>query len=294
MRRSSVGAALVVLVLFIVPSAFADPIAQWTGVWMVTLGDKIRTDVGDVELARAFGDDGDVDEQILNVGSSNEALPGTKARAKVFGQVSGACLINCFVIIGRTSIEFERTFKLEGSPSGEWEVALIGHLVGGLRIITLGQGVDLNPRGTVSATGWISAASDPGTRLLAFGSDHQVDRSFEPLSVDDSLANTGFLGNGVYVVHGTLEILMTINEARTESGTTEADFFTGEGAGLRVDVAATPRVTQQSLIITSAYQTILHRSPTNEEIDRALAYLQAGGTQAGLRGHLLARFVAVY
>ena len=44
---------------------------------------------------------------------------------------------------------------------------------------------------------------------------------------------------------------------------------------------------KQSIIITSTYQSLLHRSPTAEEYGSALAYLQAGGTREGLIGRLI-------
>jgi len=39
---------------------------------------------------------------------------------------------------------------------------------------------------------------------------------------------------------------------------------------------------EQAILITSTYQSILHRLPTGEEYGRAQAYLRAGGTQQGL------------
>lgn len=44
---------------------------------------------------------------------------------------------------------------------------------------------------------------------------------------------------------------------------------------------------KQSIIITSTYQSILHRLPTGEEYSSALAYLLAGGTKQGLIGRLI-------
>jgi hypothetical protein len=47
-------------------------------------------------------------------------------------------------------------------------------------------------------------------------------------------------------------------------------------------------------VIFFVYQAVLHRSPTDAEYRRALAYLQDGGTQQGLRGRLVARLVTVF
>src|SRR5262245_37139312 len=107
MRRSLVGAALAVLVLFKVPSAFAEPIAEWGGPWIVTPGLKSVSDAGDTQLKRAFGENAQRDEEILNVGSvAFEALPGTQAWAKVYGEShAGGCLFTCNRISARTSID---------------------------------------------------------------------------------------------------------------------------------------------------------------------------------------------
>jgi hypothetical protein len=163
-----------------------------------------------------------------------------------------------------------------------------------LDLVLLGTSDNVNARAIGGGGVTISALSDPDTPLLGIGSNHQVDQSPQSspfLDIDDPLSTKGFLGNGIYVVRGVLLIDVQIDEDRTTSGTVFSDFFDGEGKGLRVGVAAAPRVTDQSIIITSVYQSLLHRSPTDEEFASALAYLQAGGTLDGLRGRLVARFI---
>jgi hypothetical protein len=91
MRRSSVGAALAILV-FQVTSAFADPIAEWGGPWMVTFPaeDVINISRDDLVVRRAFGD----------VGFTFEALPGTQAWAKAAIELPNDCLVFCFDLGG--------------------------------------------------------------------------------------------------------------------------------------------------------------------------------------------------
>lgn len=296
MRPSSVGAALAVLVLFKVPSVFAEPIAEWGGPWIVTPGLRSVSDAGDTELKRAFGENAQRDEQILNVGSvAFEALPGTQAWAKVYGEShAGSCLFSCNQIFANPAIDFERPFRLEGSPSGEWEVALTGLLIG-LFDINLELGLiggdfgDFNPQAILDAVVWISLLSDPATRFLQVSFRHENQSIVFDSSVDKKV-----LRNGIYLVHGSLGIKTQVHEVGNEaaSGTVIGDFFNGD-AGLRVGVDVAPRVTEQSIIISSVYLSILHRSPTDKEVISALAYLQAGGTPQGLRGRLLAKFVPV-
>jgi hypothetical protein len=296
LRRSSVGAALAVLVLFKVPSAFADPIAEWAGPWRVTLLLENSTPSGDVQLRRAFGENAQKDGEILNIGFSFEPLSGTQAWAKVYGQASSSiCVILCGPVFGDTGIVFERAFRLEGSPSGEWEVALIGRLVGDfdLQPTIVGAGIEVNPQANVFASVSISAVSDPATKLLQF---NIFQEEITPLSVDDvddPLADKGVLPNGIYLVRGELGIDVEVEESRFETGVATADFFAGEAAGLRVGVAVAPRVTLLQSLINSIYQSLRRRLPTDEEVIIALAYLQAGGTPQGLRGRLLAKLVPV-
>jgi hypothetical protein len=293
MRRSSVGVALAILVLFKVPSAFADPLAQWAGPWMVTPGQRDPSTAGANELRRAFGEDAREDEEIMNVGSAFEPLPGTQAWAKVYGQsAASVCLAACLSVFGFVSIEFERTFRLQGSPSGEWAVVFVSNLIGAVDFPTIvGAGVDIDPLAIVEASVSLSAASDPDTPLHQLSFSDQLNSSTGPRSIDDFMSRTGFLPNGIYLVRGSLFIQTEIEESRFTSPTITADFLFGELSGLRVGVAVAPRVTEQSIIISSVYQSLLHRSPTDEEIVSSLAYLRAGGTREGLRGRLLAKLV---
>jgi hypothetical protein len=292
MRWRALGVALVALVLLAVPSAFADPVARWGGPWLVTPGFSLSSATHDTELRRAFGANARNDEQIQDAGSSFESLPGTQAWAKVFGRSSSSsCILVCGKVFADTSIAFERAFTLQGSPSGEWEVSLVGRLVGEVGLPTIvGAGVQLNPLAFVGGSVSISAVSDPATPLITVSVSHRVDPA-GPLNIDDPLAQTGFLPDGIYLVRGILGINTEIEESRFASGTTTADFFDADGAGLRAAVDAAPRVTEQSIIITSVYQTVLHRPPTDAEVVTALAYLRGGGTREGLSGRLLARFI---
>jgi hypothetical protein len=293
MSRHTVAAAFAVLGLFPVSAAFADPTAQWGGPWMVVPGSFSLTSVpGDKQIRRAFGEDARRDGEILNVGPSFEPLPGTPARAKVYAAAStSSCVIICNHVFAVHSIDFERTFEVAGSPSGDWDITLTGSLLGSLHIdIEIGAFGDVgapNPIAQVEAVATISAAADPGTPLIIFKKSSQITQRIE----SDSFASTGILKNGLYVVRGTLELFTDIDEAFDASAFLEADFFDDE-AGLRVNVAATPRVTEESIIITAVYQTLLHRLPTADEMGSALAYLSTGGTAQGLRGRLIARFIS--
>jgi len=157
--------ALVVLVFFQISSAFAVPIAQWAGPWRVTPGFSLTTVGDDEEAKRAFGQDAQKDRDIMNVGSFFEPLSnGPPALAKAYGKVQqNSCIFVCNHFFADTSIDFDRAFRLEGSPSGLWRVDLVTLLRG--LIITDGHG---SPEASVDASVTIATLSDPATLIPFF------------------------------------------------------------------------------------------------------------------------------
>src|SRR5580704_9894269 len=216
--------ALVVLGFFQVSSAFAVPIAEWGGPWQVTLGRTLgfaQTSIGDDERSKeAFGL-GAKDGQITNVGSFFEPLGGgSPAIAKADGFVSaGSCIIACNHFFGDAAVDFDRAFRLEGSPSGQWSVDLVTALDG--EIFALGDG---NPRSIVGASVTIATLSDPATTLL--GTFFHYDVTDDDLIIRETVGRPGFFNDGTYLVQGSIVVNTDVSEERCScGGVAEANFF---------------------------------------------------------------------
>ena len=98
--------------------SLATPTATWDNPWSFTLGSEIAR--GNASNSRGFGSIGSI---------FDEALPGTDAVAKSESSVTSDFLVD--VRVASTSVDFERSFDLQGSPNG-WSVSLFGTLDGTL------------------------------------------------------------------------------------------------------------------------------------------------------------------
>jgi hypothetical protein len=192
-------------------NTLASPTAEWTSPWSFVASPV--TGSGDASNAANFG----------NTGFSGQALPGTKAFAGSKSSVNAAFLTPSFASI---QVEFNRSFELEGSPSG-WSVSLDGTLDGTLSATTR----SLNPEARVNALAAISGAS------IAF--DQSVNASTtDPEIIHFSMGKSdeSVLQDGDYQVLGSLLTHASVDGSSFSIGSAVADFF----SSFSVDVNATP------------------------------------------------------
>jgi hypothetical protein len=148
------------------------------------------------------------------VGSFFEPLgSGPPALAKAYGKVeANKCIFTCNHFCADTSIDFDRAFRLEGSPSGQWSVGLVTLLRG--QILAGGHG---SPEASVDASVTIATLSDPATPIPFFSVEFHH---------DDTVSKSDILNDGTYLVHGSLGVHTEASEERTgDSGLAEANFF---------------------------------------------------------------------
>jgi len=247
MRRSSLRAALAVVVLLQVSPAFADPIAQWATPWMVTFDQNGR---GNVDNRGAFGAQAQTDGQVTDVGSFFEALPGTPAlvHAATFAEPTFQLFGISEDSLGRSKVNFERVFQLRDSPSGRWQVTLHGSLMG----VVDTRSPDLNPKASVGADASIDPGSDPTlTPVIQIHFEHDSSEGNGGVGVDDMMNHGAVLTDGVYVLSGQIFTSASIEGAVNESGAAVADFgLSGRNeGGFRVSVEATPLQVPESATI---------------------------------------------
>ena len=202
----------------------AAPTAEWTTPWIFTLGPSTAT--GNASNAQDFG----------NIGSSGEALPGTGADAKSMSSVSSS-ISPAFASKASTSVSFNRSFSLNGSPGG-WDLSFNGVLTGDLSA----TGRPRNPEASAIANAGISGErplSSPSVNILKESLQANLKDSLDSFApVSNHFSATGVVGDGTYDVSGSLttsaSVLGLLNPFTT--GSAAADFFNS----FTVSVNATP------------------------------------------------------
>jgi len=220
--------------------ALADPMAFWAGPWQVTLGfDEV---VFQASVKSAFGQNADNGE-IQDRGSSFEPLVGTQAWAKASSKTTaGGCITACLDNFGDTGVSFERAFRLEGSPSGLWDVVFGGSLTGDLHA----DDEPFNPYAKVSAEVFITPLTEPNNILASENWFYDVIQGEPDVHVRDPRSRLGVFKDGDYLVRGDVMVTSQATEQFLNPGsaTAVANFFDCsdcEGlAGLVVGVAAAP------------------------------------------------------
>jgi len=205
-------------------NTLAAPTAEWTTPWIFTLGPS--TGIGNANNVEDFG----------NIGSSGEALPGTGADAKSVSSVSSS-VSPLLVSKASTSVSFNRSFSLNGSPGG-WDLFFNGVLTGDLSA----SGRPLNPEASAIANAGISGAgplSPPSVNILKESLQASLKDSLDSFApVSNHFSATGVVGDGTYDVSGSLmtsaSVLGLLNPFTT--GSAAADFFDS----FTVSVNATP------------------------------------------------------
>jgi hypothetical protein len=168
-------------------NTLAVPTAEWTTPWIFALGPSTATPPGNASNAEDFG----------NIGSSGEALPGTGADAKSMSSVS----TSIFHAMASTSVSFNRSFSLNGSPGG-WDLSFNGALTGELSV----TGQPMSPEASAIANAGISGAGplfSPSINIL----QERLQPSLNSLGsapVSNHFSATGVVGDGTYDVSGSL------------------------------------------------------------------------------------------
>jgi len=202
-----VGSAGIGLLLF-PAKTLATPTATWDTPWSFTLGSEIAR--GNASNSRGFG----------SIGSFGEALPGTDAVAKSESSVTSASSRGS---LASTSVDFERSFDLQGSPNG-WSVSLFGTLDGTLSAANR----SLNPRARVTASAALS-----GGDSISFARTINANRTDpENISFSISKIDKAFLGNGDYEVRGSLITRAAVGPSFFSSGSALSDFFNSFSVGV--------------------------------------------------------------
>jgi hypothetical protein len=136
-----------------------------------------------------------------------------------------------------TSVSFNRSFSLNGSPAG-WDLSFNGVLTGDLST----TGRPLNPEASAIANAGISGAgplSSPSVNILKESLQASLTNSLDSFApVSNHFSATGVVGDGTYDVSGSLttsaSVLGLLNPFTT--GSAAADFFNS----FTVSVNATP------------------------------------------------------
>lgn len=201
--------------LFFPVNMLAGPTAEWTTPWNVTLENK--SEFGNASDTRAFGDTSTTDGQINNIGSSGETLPGTPAVAKSMSSVSSAVF---FASLASTSVIFNRTFSLDGSPHG-WLLSIEGEVTGKLSAIN----ASLNPRASLMANAAITGQGGSNVGGISIPLTVVAPVS-ETISRSDFNSFAGDLfPDGIYNVSGSLVTSASVDNSLLLSGGAVADFF---------------------------------------------------------------------
>ena len=210
-------------------NTLAAPTAEWTTPWIFALGPSTAIATGNGATATNTEDFG-------NIGSSGEALPGTGADAKSMSSAS-VSTFPASVAMASTSVSFNRSFSLNGSPGG-WDLSFNGVLTGDLST----TGRPLNPEASAIANAGISGAgslSSPSVNILNESLQASLKDSLDSLApVSNHFSATGLVGDGTYDVSGSLttsaSVMGLLNTFTT--GSAAADFFNS----FTVSVNATP------------------------------------------------------
>lgn len=217
-------------------NTLAAPTAEWTTPWNVTLGSKSALGNAIARNARAFGASSTADGQIKDLGSSGEALSGTGADAKSMSSVS-ASISPASASMASTSVSFNRSFSLNGSPAG-WDLSFNGVLTGDLSA----TGRPDRPEASAIANAGISGAgplSSPSVNILNESLQASLTNSLDSFApVSNNFSATGFVGDGTYDVSGSLTTSASVQGLLQlfTTGSAAADFFNS----FTVSVDATP------------------------------------------------------
>ena len=221
----------IITILLQGPMAVAVPTAEWGGKWDVVFPTSFPDRFG--MASAAFGQQATSDGQITDRGLDFESLPGTPAWAKS-GAFADAASTDPDTSLGIARVLFERTFRLQDSPTG-WNLDLSGELEGEIS----GSNRAL---ATVEIFAEIFSRSRPDDPLpepkLNFrqslpsgGAVLNVMQSFfdSNLSVDD----------GIYTVKGGLTTVAIIGGGGI--GSADSNFFSRTStSGFRLSVFANP------------------------------------------------------
>ena len=201
------------LMTLVPTQSFASTFTWLDANWNVSLLPIVTSGMG--QAARAFGTNAIANGQILNT-DSNTAL--SRSESTVTGTNAEAS----------TSVQFERTFELDGSPDG-WNVSLLGFLSG---VLTLNDPTGIGEALVLPVANLFD--EDDALVLSIGGSRSQQEDGgtnfFNPYS------DTAVLDDGIYTIEGSLKTIAVSLPGNGPVGA-QSLFFDG---GWAVGVQATP------------------------------------------------------